>query len=154
GEIFNYIELREELIQKGHTFSTRCDTEVILHAYEQFGEACVHRFNGQWAFAIWDSKAKRLFLSRDRMGVRPLFYRATPESFSFASEMKSILALPGVPRELDSVALDQIFTLWSSVPPRTIFKQIQELPPGCSMTVEKGGATTKQYWKPDFGNLM
>ena len=82
GEIFNYVELREELVRRGHQFATRSDTEVILHAYEEYGEACVHHFNGQWAFAIWDTRARTLFLSRDRLGVRPVFYRASREQFA------------------------------------------------------------------------
>jgi asparagine synthase (glutamine-hydrolysing) len=150
GEIYNYVELREDLIRKGHRFATRSDTEVILHLYEELGEDCVHEFNGQWAFAIWNREARTLFLSRDRLGVRPLFYRVTPESFAFASEIKSILAVPGVERELDPIALDQIFTFWFSIPPRTIFKQIQELRPGHSLTVERGGVTQKRYWEPRF----
>jgi asparagine synthase (glutamine-hydrolysing) len=150
GEIFNYIELREALIRAGHRFVTRSDTEVILHAYEEYGEHCVDRFNGQWAFAIWDTRARSLFLSRDRLGVRPLFYRPTRRRFAFASEMKSILALPGVPREIDPIALDQIFTFWVTLPPRTIFKEIHELPPGHSMTVDAWGVTVKRYWEPRF----
>jgi asparagine synthase (glutamine-hydrolysing) len=150
GEIFNYVELREALMQKGHRFATSSDTEVILHAYEEFGEDCVRQFNGQWAFAIWDKNAGTLFLSRDRLGVRPLFYRVSPEGFTFASEMKSILTLPGVAREVDPIALDQIFTFWVSIPPRTIFKDIQELPPGHSLTVARGLVTPKRYWQPRF----
>jgi asparagine synthase (glutamine-hydrolysing) len=150
GEIFNYLELREALMQKGHRFATCSDTEVILHAYEEFGEDCVRQFNGQWAFAIWDQQARTLFLSRDRLGVRPLFYRVRPEGFTFASEMKSILALPCVALEVDPIALDQIFTFWVSIPPRTIFKDIQELPPGHSLTVERGVVTPKRYWQPRF----
>ncbi len=150
GEIFNYLELREALVRRGHRFATRSDTEVILHAYEEYGEDCVREFNGQWAFAIWDIRARRLFLSRDRLGVRPLFYWSAPHRFAFASEMKSILALPGVPREVDPIALDQIFTFWVTLPPRTIFKDIQELPPGHSMTVDAWGVTAKRYWEPRF----
>ena len=150
GEIFNYVEVREQLIRRGYRFSTLSDTEVILHAYAEFGEHCVHEFNGQWAFAIWDNKSHKLFLSRDRLGVRPLFYRVTPETFTFASEIKSLLALPGVPRELDLIALDQIFTFWFPIPPRTAFKEIKELPPGQSLTVEEGVVTTKHYWSPHF----
>ncbi len=150
GEIFNYVELREELVRRGHQFATRSDTEVILHAYEEYGEACVRHFNGQWAFAIWDTRARTLFLSRDRLGVRPLFYRASREQFAFASEIKSILALPGVPREIDPIALDQIYAFWVSLPPRTIFKEICELPPGHSMTVAGGVVTVKRYWEPRF----
>jgi asparagine synthase (glutamine-hydrolysing) len=150
GEIFNYLELREALIRRGHRFATRSDTEVILHAYEEYGENCVREFNGQWAFAIWDTRARRLFLSRDRLGVRPLFYRDSPEGFAFASEMKSILALPGMPREIDPIALDQIFTFWVTLPPRTIFKDVHELPPGHSMTVDECGITASRYWEPRF----
>src|SRR5580658_3793826 len=97
GEIFNYIELREELVGKGHCFATRSDTEVILNAYREFGEDCVQHFNGQWAFAIWDTQDRRLFLSRDRFGVRPLFYTQTADSFLFASEIQALLACPAVP---------------------------------------------------------
>ncbi|MGC2790648.1 MAG: asparagine synthetase B, partial [Candidatus Sulfotelmatobacter sp.] len=112
GEIFNYIELREELLGKGHRFATRSDTEVILNAYREYGEDCVHHFNGQWAFAIWDTEARKLFLSRDRFGVRPLFYTRTADSFLFASEIKALLACPDVPAEIDLQGLDQIFTFW------------------------------------------
>jgi asparagine synthase (glutamine-hydrolysing) len=94
GEIFNYVELCKELIQKGYRFATHSDTEVILHAYEDKGEECVHSFNGQWAFAIWDAKKRKLFFSRDRAGVRPLFYCQTAEAFIFASEVKSIFVHP------------------------------------------------------------
>ena len=98
GEIFNYIELREELIRKGHVFRTSSDTEVILHLYDEMGPDCVTRFNGQWAFAIWDARRQELFLSRDRIGVRPLFYSEQPGAFLFASEIKSLLAHPRVQR--------------------------------------------------------
>ena len=91
GEIFNYVELRKDLVRKGRTFRTRSDTEVILRLYEEKGEQCVQDLNGQWAFAIWDSKRERLFLSRDRLGVRPLFYTVAEDAFVFGSEIKSIL---------------------------------------------------------------
>lgn len=146
GEIFNYIELRDELKQRGHHFATSSDTEVILHLYEEEGEQCVNRFNGQWAFAIWDRRNQKLFLSRDRMGVRPLFYTQTAHGFLFASEMKALLADPSVCAELDLQALDQIFTFWSTVPPRTPFKNIFQLPPGCSLTVGRNGLEVKRYW--------
>src|SRR5207244_1449219 len=89
GEIFNYLELRQELISRGHKFATRSDTEVILHLYQEEGEQCVQRLNGQWALALWDANRRRLFLSRDRMGVCPLFYTRTSDSFLFASEIKA-----------------------------------------------------------------
>jgi len=150
GEIFNYIELREELTQKGHKFATRSDTEVILHLYQQEGEECVHRLNGQWAFAIWDEPRQKLFLSRDRVGVRPLFYTQTQDNFLFASEIKCFLAHPDVGFELDLEALDQIFTFWITLPPRTAFKGIWQLPPGHSLVVENGDVQIRRYWAPCY----
>ena len=150
GEIFNYVELREELIHKGHRFVTRSDTEVILHLYQEEGDSCVERLNGQWAFAIWDAAQHRLFLSRDRMGVRPLFYTTTAEEFLFASEIKALLAYSGVRAELDLSALDQIFTFWVTLPPRTAFKNIQQLPPGHSMVLAEGKARIWQHWRLEY----
>lgn len=150
GEIFNYIELREELIRKGHRFETSSDTEVLLRLYEQQGEDCVRQLNGQWAFAIWDSKKKALFLSRDRMGVRPLYYCRVGHHFLFGSEIKSIFAHPEVPRELDAHGLQQVMTLWHTVPPRTAFAEICELPPGHSLSIRNGEIRTRQYWRINF----
>jgi len=150
GEIFNYPELREELVRKGHRFATRSDTEVILHCYEEEGENCVTRFNGQWAFAIWDVRQQKLFLSRDRLGVRPLFYTQTKDSFIFASEIKALFACPEVKRQLDLEGLDQIFTFWVTLPPRTAFKNIFQLPPGHSLTVQDGAIRIHRYWKPEY----
>src|SRR5438552_3332160 len=124
AEIFNYVELREELLNKGHRFLTRSDTEVILNAYREYGEDCVHHFNGQWAFAIWDSVDRKLFLSRDRVGVRPLFYTQTSNCFFFASEIKALLVCPEVSREIDPRGMDQVFTFWSTIPPQTVFKNL------------------------------
>ena len=150
GEIFNYLELREELIEKGHRFNTHSDTEVILHLYQEKGEECVKELNGQWAFAIWDAPRHKLFLSRDRLGVRPLFYCQTAEGFRFASEIKALLACPDVPCELDLHALDQIFTYWVTLPPRTAFRDIHQLPPGHSMVVEQGRHRVQQYWQLEY----
>lgn len=150
GEIFNYLELREHLISRGHQFATQSDTEVILHLYEEMGEECVHRLNGQWAFAIWDSKNRSLFLSRDRLGVRPLFYTQTNQAFVFASEVKAIFAHPEVNRELDLEALDQIFTYWCTIPPLTAFKNVFELPPGHSMKVRGSDIAIRPYWEPEY----
>jgi asparagine synthase (glutamine-hydrolysing) len=150
GEIFNYIELREELLGKGHRFATRSDTEVILNAYREYGEDCVQHFNGQWAFAIWDAEGRKLFLSRDRFGVRPLFYTQTSDSFVFASEIKALLTCPYVPAEIDLQGLDEIFTFWVTVPPRTAFKNIFQVPPGCSIVVEKGDICLRQYWSVSY----
>lgn len=154
GEIFNYVELREALLKKGHRFQTQSDTEVIIHLYEEKGEACVHDLNGQWAFAIWDSKRERLFLSRDRMGVRPLFYATTSEGFVFGSEVKSILTLPSVSRAIDLTALDEIFTFWVTVPPRTIFKEVSELPPGHSLVLEQRHVRVQPYWTPEYNSSI
>src|SRR5512137_2523921 len=101
GEIYNYVELADELRAAGHRFKTRSDTEAIIHAYEQWGAECVERFNGQWAFALWDRPRRRLVLSRDRVGVRPLYYSQIGDRLLFASEMKAILQDPDVPRDLD-----------------------------------------------------
>ena len=150
GEIFNYIELRDELVGKGHRFATRSDTEVILNAYREYGEDCVHHFNGQWAFAIWDAERQKLFLSRDRLGVRPLFYTRTADSFLFASEIKALLTCPEVPAEIDLQGLDQIFTFWVTLPPRTVFRNIFQLPPGCSLAVEDGEMRVRQYWSLSY----
>lgn len=150
GEIFNYLELRKELLGKGHKFATHSDTEVILHLYEEKGEDCVQYLNGQWAFAIWDNKRRKLFLSRDRLGVRPLFYTRANNSFLFGSEIKAIFTLPGVPREIDVNGLDEVFTYWCTIPPTTLFRNIHELPPGHSMTVDAGGIAIRSYWDYQF----
>ena len=150
GEIFNYLELREGLIQKGHKFLTRSDTEVILRLYREYGVNCVRHMNGQWAFAIWDAERRSLFLSRDRLGIRPLFYTTAGRSFVFGSEIKVLLAHPGVEREIDLQALRQVFTYWFPLPPRTPFRNILELSPGHSLIVEEGKAETQRYWQLDF----
>jgi asparagine synthase (glutamine-hydrolysing) len=123
---------------------------VILNAYREYGEDCVRRFNGQWAFAIWDAQDRKLFLSRDRFGVRPLFYTQTGDSFLFASEIKALLACPEVPSEVDLQGLDQIFTFWVTLPPRTAFKNIFQLPPGCSLVVEDGAVRVQPYWSASY----
>ncbi|MHC4681973.1 MAG: asparagine synthetase B family protein, partial [Planctomycetota bacterium] len=130
GEVFNYPELAEGLQRKGHRFYTTSDTEVILHLYEDEGPECLARLNGQWAMAIWDAKKKELFLSRDRIGIRPLYYAILDDTLFFGSEIKSIFANENVSREIDPVAMDQIFTFWTTLTPRTVFKDIYELPPG------------------------
>ncbi len=151
GEIFNYLELREELIEKGVQFETHSDTEVILRLYEAKGEACVHDLNGQFAFAIWDDREDKLFLARDRVGIRPLFYTEANKQFLFASEMKSLLSHPAVSREVNPRALDQILTLWCTLPEHTIFKGISALPPGHCMRVVKGRVEKWRYWNLDYG---
>jgi asparagine synthase (glutamine-hydrolysing) len=150
GEIYNHPELRKDLIQKGHCFRTVSDTEVIVHLYEEIGENCVHSFNGQFAFALWDSRISSLLLARDRLGVRPLFFTETGGRFLFASEIKALFADPAVPRELDLRALDQVFTFWLPIAPRTGFVNINELQPGCCMRINSQGTHIHQYWKMEF----
>jgi len=150
GEIFNYLELRTELEARGHHFTTRTDTEVVLHAYEEFGPECLNQFNGQFAIAIWDRHRKELFLARDRLGVRPLFYNQEGETFRFGSEVKAILADSRVSAEMDLVALDQVFTYWSPLSPRTAFRGIHQLPPAHYLLVRDGRVTIKRYWSITF----
>ncbi|KAA9388474.1 asparagine synthase (glutamine-hydrolyzing) [Neorhizobium galegae] len=150
GEIFNYVELRDELKARGLAFRTGSDTEVLLQLYATYGEACLSRLNGDYAFAIWDHRERRLMLARDRMGVRPLFYTEHKGSLYFASEIKALLEVPGIEAELDPLALDQIFTLWAPIPPRTAFKGIFELEPGHLMIARNGRTETRPYWVLDF----
>jgi asparagine synthase (glutamine-hydrolysing) len=150
GEIFNFVELRRELEQQGHQFLTRSDTEVILHLYRQYGIECVNRMNGQWALAIWDRPRKRLFLSRDRLGVRPLFYNWTNNDLVFGSEAKALLAHPGVNAKINCSALHEVFTYWFPISPSTMFEGIEQLPPGHSLLVENGESKLIKYWELDF----
>jgi len=150
GEIFNFLELRHLLEQKGYRFITRSDTEVILHLYREYGADCVHYMNGQWAFAIWDARRRQLFLSRDRLGVRPLFYTWVGEEFIFGSEIKTLLAHPGVTTEIDYEALHQVFRFWFPIAPRTMFTGIEQLPPGHSLIINDGQTRVFRYWGLDF----
>jgi asparagine synthase (glutamine-hydrolysing) len=147
GEIFNYPELKADLIKSGHRFYTNTDTEVILHLYEEKKEKCLDYLNGQFAFAVWDSTKKELFIARDRLGIIPLFYKFDKDLFFFASEAKAIIEAAGSPAEFDHIAVDQIFTFWTTLPGRSVFKDISELPPGCCMKLKPGGnPVVKSYW--------
>ncbi|MDF1543985.1 MAG: asparagine synthase (glutamine-hydrolyzing) [bacterium] len=150
GEIFNYLELREELLARGHKFRTNSDTEVIIHAYEQWGTDCLSRFNGQFAFVIYDRSSHNLFGARDRLGIRPLFYSIQGGRFYFGSEIKSIFADPSVKREIDLVGLDQLFTWWTTAPPRTVFEGISELEAGCYFRATGGELEVRRYWSLDY----
>jgi asparagine synthase (glutamine-hydrolysing) len=150
GEIFNYIELRQELIDQGHAFRTQSDTEVILRLYEKSGPDCVKALNGDFAFALWDARKKLFMLARDRMGVRPLYYTRRGGSLYFASEVKALLRVPGVAAELDVHALDQIFTFWFPLSPRTPFKDVAELPPGHILIGTLGKISIRRYWRLDY----
>ncbi len=150
GEVFNYPELREDLLKKGHRFYTHSDTEVILHLYEEMGCDCPAELNGQFAFAIWDSKKQELFIARDRVGIRPLHYALHDGSFVFASEVKSIFMKEGTRREINPIALDQIFTFWTTLPGYNTFKHVQELPPGHWLKISRGRMTVRKYWEIPF----
>jgi asparagine synthase (glutamine-hydrolysing) len=153
GEIFNHVELRHDLEAKGRRFRTSTDTEVILHLFDEYGEECLSRLNGDFAFAIWDVDRQRMFLARDRMGVRPLFYTRHRGVFYFASEVKALLTVPGMEATLDIKALDQIFTLWTPIPPRTAFENVYELEPASYMFVDGNGPRTSTYWQLDYPDL-
>lgn len=146
GEIFNYIELKEELLKNGHTFSTATDTEVLLHLYEDLGPQCLEKLNGQFAFAIWNTSTKELFLARDRVGIRPLYFTQTKNQLLFASEIKALFLDPKTTRALDPIALQQIFTFWTTLPPKTIFQDVHTLPAGHYMQVKDGQIVQKPYW--------
>ena len=147
GEIYNYRELRQELGEPPGGWKSNTDTEVILRAYAQWGNACVRHFRGMFAFAIWDPQRKRLFLARDRLGIKPLYYYNRDGSFLFSSEVRSLLSSGKIPRELDTVALQEYLAYQSVPAPRTMIQHIQALSPGTWMEVEASGHTTQQrYW--------
>jgi asparagine synthase (glutamine-hydrolysing) len=148
GEVYNHAELRRDLEQRGHVYRTRTDTETILHAYEEYGPSCVERFRGMFAFAIWDDRRKRLFLARDRFGIKPLYYHERPGGIVFASEIKAILADPDVMVTPDAAALYDYFTHKFIPGPRTPYREIKRLQPAHWMTVEHGRVTVEQYWHP------
>jgi asparagine synthase (glutamine-hydrolysing) len=146
GEIYNFIELRTQLELAGHRFKTRSDTEVIVHAYEEWGAQCVSHFNGIFAFAIWDASRQRLFIARDHLGVKPLYYIVVGGQFLFGSEIKALLAHPKCPRQVDMAALGQLFTFRYVPSPRTLFDGIAKLPPGHTMMVDGGDISIQRYW--------
>lgn len=155
GEIYNFIELMEELKNCGHTFKTRCDTEVIVHAWEEWGERCVDRFRGMFAFAIWDRNRQQLFLARDRLGIKPLFYTLLDDGcVAFSSELKALKCLPNIDRTLDPTAIEDYFSLGYVPEPKTIYQQVKKLNPGHSLLVDRKVDNSlpafmpepKQYW--------
>ena len=150
GEIYNYRELRRRLEGAGHRFRTQSDTEVLVHLYEDEGEALPERLNGMFALAIWDAGRRQLFLARDRLGKKPLVYRLEPGRLLFASELKSLLEVSGVPRRLSPQALDAYLTYQYVPHPQTIFQGISKLPPGHCATYRDGRLTERAYWQPDF----
>ena len=151
GEIYNFLELRPDLISRGHTFRTNTDTEVILHLYEERGVDCLQDLRGMFAFALWDAGKKMLFLARDRIGKKPLVYRVEDDRLLFASEIKSLLQVQSVPRELSMEALHHYLTYQYVPHPLTMFKGIAKLPPGHYMTWQDGRVEVHEYWRPRFG---
>jgi len=150
GEIYNYQELRQGLEQRGHRFRTNCDVESLLHLYEETGPDCVKQANGMFAAAIWDTRRQTLFLARDRLGKKPLYYRATPTQFLFGSEVKALLQHPACPRELDRRSLSK-YLAYEYVPsPHCIFKGLRKLPAGHTLTWQNGECHLRQYWDLQF----
>ena len=152
GEIFNYPELQSELAALGHRFTTNSDTEVLVHAYEEWGVDCLRRLNGEFAFAVWDREASEVFLARDRFGIRPLFLFESGDRLAFASEVKALLRHPDSARALDAVSIVQAFTLWATEPARTAFVGIRELPPGHWLRVGPHRREERRWWDLRFAS--
>lgn len=153
GEVYNYLELREQLQKRGHTFTTASDTEVIVHLYEDMGEECVHQLRGMFAFAVWDKRHRRLFIARDRLGIKPLYYHTViGKQLVFGSEIKSILRHPKVKASLDLDALNNFLSLKYVPAPQTMFEGIKSLPPGHTLSCDSHGINIRQYWDLSFTN--
>lgn len=150
GEIYNHHELRAELQKKGHTFKTRSDTEAIVHAYEEYGEDCPNKLNGMFAFAILDLRDRSLFLARDRLGIKPLYYYVDTDKFAFGSELKAILQLDEIQREVDLHAFDTFLTFEYIPAPLSIFKKISKLPAGHTLRLRGNEVVVKEYWDVRF----
>lgn len=150
GEIYNFKEVRRDLERLGYGFRSDTDAEVIIHAYREWGRDCLERFNGMFAFGLWDSRDETLLLARDRLGIKPLYYAETPAGFAFASEIKALLEIPGLERAVDLPALDQFMTFLWTPDPKTIFKGVFKLPPGHALEYRRGRAEVFQYWDLKF----
>lgn len=151
GEIYNYRELRQQLIAKGYRFTTHCDVEVIVHLYKEYGMSLLQHLNGQFAFALFDKKCATLFLARDHFGICPLFYTKSNDTLIFGSEIKAIIKHPAVKREVNLTALDQLFTFPGTLSPTTFFKGVNSLKPGFYATVTRDGTIALQeYWDLDY----
>jgi asparagine synthase (glutamine-hydrolysing) len=146
GEIYNFKKLRRELEALGHRFKSNTDAEVIIFAYLEWGRECLTRFNGMFAFAIWDARVDSLFLARDRLGIKPLYYAETPAGFAFASEIKALLEIPGTERAVDLAALDQFMTFLWTPGSRTAFRGVSKLPPAHYLVYKDGKAELSEYW--------
>ena len=150
GEIYNHAALRRELEALGHRYRTQSDTETIVHAYEQWGENCLRRFDGMFAFALWDRPRRRFLVARDRVGIKPLYWTRTGRSWAFASEVKALLAFPGVERRARPDGVVEHLTLRYCASPGTLFEGIHKLPPGHSLTIEDGRDSLRRWWRPEF----
>src|SRR5882672_3046702 len=150
GEIYNYLELRDFLLAKGHKFATASDTEVIVHLYEELGEKCVEKLRGMFAFAIWDGKNNSLLLARDRVGIKPLYYCQSPSGLLFASEIKAILADPSFRAEVEPTLIDRFLTFDYMPGEETLFRGIRKLSPGTCLVAQNGQIRTRQYWDLQF----
>jgi asparagine synthase (glutamine-hydrolysing) len=151
GEIFNHASIRPELERAGHRYTTRCDTETILHAYEEFGEDCVTRFRGMFAFAIWDERTRTLFCARDRLGIKPFYYYFDGRLFAFASEIKSLLRHPAISAAVDSTVVPEYLAFGFGSGDRTLFRGIRKLMPGCTLSLRAGEPDSlriRRYWDP------
>ena len=146
GEVFNAAELRSELEAAGHRFLTRCDTEVVLHGYVAWGADVLRRMNGMWALAIWDARRRRLFLARDRLGVKPLVYARTDAGLVFASELKALVASGIVARELDVAALPHFLSSFTAPEPHTFVRGVRRLPAAHTLTVDPEGTREQAWW--------
>ena len=150
GEIYNFIELRNELIAKGYTFRTNTDTEVIANLYDAIGVECVHRLRGMFAIALWDERRQELILIRDRLGKKPIYYGEAGGGFYFASEIQSLAAVPGLSREIDECVID-LYLTYSCIPsPWSIYRAIRKLPPAHLLRVRGGKVSLERYWQPIF----
>jgi asparagine synthase (glutamine-hydrolysing) len=154
GEVYNFPELRRELESKGHVFRTKSDTEVVLEVYERHGESAPEKLNGQFALAVWDARTEELYLARDRLGLKPLFYHAGRDRFVFASSLEALLEAGDVPREIDPVSLELYLTFGYVPATRTIFRHVSKLPPGCRLTVRGGRISERRYWRVPPGPFV
>ncbi len=153
GEIYNYLELRSELIAKGHVFRTHSDTEVLIHLYEE-EEDWLLRLNGQYAIALWDQRQHKLILARDRLGVRPIYYTIQDSFLLFGSEAKALFAHPGIKAEIDPISLAQVFTFWTTLSPRSGFRNILSIPPGHYAVIKDGNVSVRAHWRLDMGSRL
>ena len=152
GEIYNYRELTSELKKRGHTFRTNSDTEVIIHLYEEYGDSCVHKLRGMFTFAVWNKRHRRLFISRDRLGIKPLYYTQIGKNLIFASEIKCILQYSNIQARLNVEALGNFLSLKYVPSPQTMFDGIKSLPPGHTLSCDQNGIKIHQYWDLSFTN--